>query len=143
MVQVCPIVDFKINKKVARLNALFSLVIFILFIFTEIKFFLFLLCLDFFFRAFLRGRYSVISFLNKFLLRLFKIKPFMVNAGPKMFAARLGFLFCSLISLSYLFGFIFISNFLSSIMVILASLELFFGFCFGCKIYTFLHRIGC
>jgi len=141
MVQACPIVSFQINKKVARLNALFTLIVLILFIFTDIKCIVFFLCLDFF-RAFLKGRYSLTSFFSKFLLKLFGVKPSMINAGPKMFAARLGFLFCLLIFLSYLFNFLLIANILSSIMVILASLEFFFGFCLGCKIYTLLQSLG-
>jgi len=142
MVKVCPMVSFQINEKVARLNALFALVVFILFIFTELKFFMFFLCLDFFFRAFLKGKYSVISFKSKLFLKLFKIKPSMINAGPKMFAARLGFLFSLIISLLYLFGFIDLANSFSFLMIILTSLELFFNFCLGCKLYSLLCSLG-
>ena len=142
MTQVCPIVDFQVDKKATRLNAFFTLIILILFVSTDIKYPLFFLCLDFFFRAYLRGRYSVIILLNKSLLKLFKIKPSMINAGPKMFAARLAFLFCLLISLFYLFDFILIANILSFIVIILSSFELFFDFCLGCKIYSFLCKFN-
>jgi len=142
MIQICPVVNFQINKKVARLNSFFTLIIFVLFVFTDIKYPVFFLCLDFFFRAFLKGRYSAVSFLSKSFLGLLKIEPSMANAGPKIFAARLGFLFCFLISLFYLFSFFSIANFLSFIMIILASLELFFNFCLGCKVYSFLCKLG-
>ena len=142
MIQVCPIVDFQVNKKVTRLNAFFTLIMLVFFVLTNIKCFVFLLCLDFFFRAFMKGKYSVISLFNKSLLKLLKIKPLMINAGPKMFAARLGFLFCFLIALFYLSGFILIAKSLSIIVIILASLELFFDFCMGCKIYSLLRKLG-
>lgn len=142
MIQVCPVVGFQTNKKVARLNAFFTLIILIFFVLTDFKYPIFFLGLDFFSRAFLKGKYSMISFFNKHLLRLFKIEPSMMNAGPKIFAARLGFLFCFLISLFYLFDFPLVANFLSFIIIILASLELFFDFCLGCKIYAFLCKFN-
>ncbi len=142
MVQVCPVVDFQINKKVARLNAVFTLTIFLLFTLTNFKYFIFFLSLDFFFRAFLKGKYSIINFFNKTLLKLFKIKPSLINAGPKVFAARIGFLFCFLVSFFYVFNFLLIANYLSFIMIVLAFLELFFDFCLGCKVYAFLRKFN-
>jgi hypothetical protein len=142
MVQICPVVDFKINKKVARLNALFTLIILVLFVFSDIKYPIFILVLDFFTRAFLKGKYSIISFFSKSLLGLLKIEPEMINAGAKMFAARLGFLFCFLISIFYFFNILNAANIIALIVIVLASLEFFFDFCMGCTIYSVLRSLG-
>ena len=142
MIKICPITHYQINGKVSRLNAFFSLIILILFIFTNMKFLIILLGIDFLLRASFKGKYSMISTLSKYLLRLFKVKPNMINAGPKIFAARIGFLFCFLIAIFYLANLIFITNILSFIIMTLFSLELFFGFCLGCKVYSLLYSLG-
>jgi len=142
MIKICPITHYQINEKVPRLNAFFSLIILILFISTNIKFLIIFLGIDFLLRSSFKGKYSMISTLSKYLLKLFKVKPKMINAGPKIFAARIGFLFCFLIAIFYLTNLIFITNILSAIIMILFSLELFFGFCLGCETHSLLCSLG-
>ncbi|MFC1789724.1 DUF4395 domain-containing protein [Patescibacteria group bacterium] len=142
MIKICPLTDYQINEKVPRLNAFFSLIVLILFVFSNIKLPIIILAIDFFLRGFFKGKYSIISALSKYLLELFKIKPTMIDAGQKMFAARIGFLFCFLISIFYLVNLISIATILSIIIIILFSLELFFGFCLGCKTYSLLRSLG-
>jgi hypothetical protein len=64
----------------------------------------------------------------------------MVNAGPKVFAAKIGFVFCCAISTFYLLNFPLISMAFGLIFSMCAALEALFRFCIACKIYPFIQR---
>ncbi len=64
----------------------------------------------------------------------------MVNAGPKIFAAKTGFIFCCVIAVSYFFEFQLISLVFGSIFAICAALEAIFRFCIACKIYPLICK---
>jgi len=65
----------------------------------------------------------------------------MVNAGPKIFAAKIGFIFCCMIAIFYLFNFQKISLIIGSIFVFFAALEAIIRFCMACRIYPFIYKI--
>ncbi|OGI01305.1 MAG: hypothetical protein A2Y25_00915 [Candidatus Melainabacteria bacterium GWF2_37_15] len=140
MNEVCPISSIKINEKVARLNALFVITSILIFIFTPIKWIIFFLILDFGLRAANKGKYSLIAFLSRSLADVLKLKPEMVDATPKFFAAGMGFVFCILIAALYFVGLSFFANFAAVMLMFFASLELVFGYCVGCKVYALICR---
>lgn len=141
MNQSCPISKDLINEKVARLNGLFTLIAMLLFVFAVAKWIIFVIGVDFFLRAFGVPRYSPVSAVSKSILKALRVKPEMVNAGPKMFAAKIGFACCYLMAIFYVLGQDIPANVIGCIMIACASLEAFLGYCVGCKMYTLMQMI--
>ena len=138
---MCPISFKQINEKAVQLNAVLSVLSIILFFFTSYKWILLVLSADFFIRGFLDSSYSFYGAISKIILRILKIKPLMVNAGPKIFAAKIGFIFCCLTGIFYLLDFQKISLIVGSIFVFFAALEAIFRFCMACRIYPLIYKI--
>ena len=141
MKEMCPISFEQVNERVAQINATLAICSIMIFFFSPYKWIIFILAIDFFIRGFLKTSYSYFSGFSKTLLRLLKIKPIMVNAGPKIFAAKIGFLFCCIIAGAYFFNFPKVSWVLGSIFVFFAALEALFRFCVACKVYPFMHKL--
>jgi len=140
MKEICPISFSQVNEKVVRINATLSILSIILLFFTSFKVVILILGIDFFIRGFLNPKYSPYSAISKTILYMFKAEPLMVNAGPKIFAARVGFIFCCLIALSCFLNFDRLSLIIGSIFIFFAALETIFKFCLACKIYPLIHR---
>ena len=141
MKEMCPISFKQVNEKAVQINAALAVFSIIFFFFTPYKWILLILAIDFFIRGFLNLSYSFYSAISKTILLIFKIKPLMVNAGPKIFAAKIGFIFCCMIALSSLFNFQKISLVIGSLFVFFAALEAIFRFCLACRIYPFICKI--
>ena len=141
MKEMCPISFKQVNEKAVQINATLVVFSIIIFLFTPYKWIIYILAIDFFIRGFLNSSYSFYSTISKSILRIFKIKPLMVNAGPKIFAAKIGFIFCCIIAISYLFNFQRIGLIISSILMLFAALEAIFKFCLACKLYPFIYKM--
>ncbi|MCF6225123.1 MAG: DUF4395 domain-containing protein [Xanthomonadales bacterium] len=141
MNKVCPISYVQVNERVAQLNAVLVIITMLVFVFTPFKLMIAILAFDFILRGFINPAYSLYSAISKTIVRSLKIKPLMVNADPKVFAAKIGFLFSSSIAITYFLGYQGISLVLVSILVLFAALEAIFRFCLACKIYPYIYRI--
>jgi hypothetical protein len=128
MQEMCPISFKQVNERAVQINAALAVFSIIFFFLTPYKWILLVLAIDFFIRGFLNPSYSFYSAISKAILRIFKIKPLMVNAGPKIFAAKIGFIFCCMIAIFYLFNFQKISLTLGSIFLFFAALRQFSDF---------------
>ena len=140
MKEMCPISPDHVNERAVQLNAALSTLSLIVFFFTPYHWIILILTVDFFIRGFLNPTYSFYSAMSKTMLRMFNIQPVMVNAGPKIFAARIGFILCFVIALLYLLQFQKISLIVGLIFMVFASLEAIFKYCIACKIYPLLQR---
>jgi hypothetical protein len=136
MNEQCPVSNILIDKNTARMNGFLCTTVCLAIAFSNWRFLIILLIADFFMRGFVKPRYSFFSQISRFLLRLLGARPVPENAGPKIFASKIGFLFASLIGLSYLADFRNVSSILMTALVACACLESFFDFCIGCKIYS-------
>ena len=141
MEEMCPISINQINERAAQVNAALTVLSIIFSLFTPYKWIILILAIDFFIRGFLNLSYSFYSAVSKIFLRIFKIKPLMVNAGPKIFAAKIGFIFCCMIAVSYFFNFQRMSLIIGSIFMFFAALEAIFRFCLACRIYPFIYKM--
>ena len=65
-----------------------------------------------------------------------------VPGPPKRFAQGVGLIFSLLIAGFLTLGLSYISIALLSILITFASLEAFFGFCAGCKVFKVLMKVG-
>jgi len=138
---MCPISLKQINERAVQINAALAILFMALFFFTPYKWLILILSIDFLIRGFFSPSYSFFGAISRTILRIFKIKPLLVNAGPKIFAAKIGFIFCCLIGVFYLLDYQAISHTIGYIFIFFASLEAVFRFCVACKIYPFIYHI--
>jgi len=138
---ICPVSTRQINEKAARINALIVMVLLLPILFTDYKWFIFILAADFFIRGFMERPHSPVAWIGRTLCQSLGLKFEMINAGPKIFAARVGFVFSSVIGIMVMFNLIIAVNIMTAILAVFAGLEAFFGFCAACRIYTVLVKI--
>ncbi|MDD2799702.1 MAG: DUF4395 domain-containing protein [Bacteroidales bacterium] len=138
---ICPICDRKIDENIARFNGAFTVIFLTIFVITNSIIPILFLAVDFLMRASKLPQYSLLYLLSKQLVRLFAIKPKNINAGPKVFAARIGFAFAIAILISFAFESTFLAYSFAAIFGICAFLEAAIGFCIACEIYPYLYRI--
>src|SRR5207248_1496475 len=93
------------------------------------------LMIDFVIRGFTQLRYSPLSWLATQIVRLTKLSEVKIDKAPKIFAARVGFVFTLASTLLF-----FISPSASLVVALVlmgfALLEAVFNVCVGCIVYT-------
>lgn len=140
MQAVCPITDTRINERVARLNAFSTVVLALGFLVLNFWGGLILLLIDFGIRGFGDNRYSIICQLNKLLVKKLNLSPKLINAGPKIFAAQVGFVLLALSSLALAFQLKTVALLLVGMLALFSFLEMAFGFCVACQIYPLIRK---
>ncbi len=138
---LCPISEKKVNERVARVNATFTVLLIAGFLFTQNIFFLAFLAIDFFLRTTDRAKYSLVAISSKNLIKYLQVKELWINAGPKIFAARIGLVLSSLIILSYLVKAKILAFVIAGILGLFSFLEAAFGLCVACEIYPYVYRL--
>ncbi len=138
---ICPISDKRINENVARGNALLTVILLVIFILTLNPFVIAFLFLDFLLRGLGLSKYSIFSIVSKKINQVFNVQPKIINAGPKLFAARIGIIFSGIILVSTLLGWQTNALIFAGIFGFCAFLEAFFAFCVACEIYPFVFRL--
>jgi hypothetical protein len=137
---ICPISHKKIDEHVARINGAFTLILLAAFLLTGNILPILFLLVDFALRSGKYSSYSAFSFLSRKILNSFSVKPQLINAGPKIFAARIGLVFSFAIILSFVVGLSNLSNVIIGIFAICAFLESALGYCVACQIYPFVYK---
>ena len=160
----CPIGDKKVDANIARANAgwtlFFALIsIFMLFNYTGPTFLninwvsgilFFIVCFlafDFWAR-FKCSKLSLIAIINKLIIyNVLGFKNRFINAEPKRFAAKLGFLMTITTIVFLLLAFllsnltlIYFGKIVLILLIIASSLEFFLDFCVGCFLYSLLMQ---
>lgn len=138
---ICPISDRKINERVARLNGLFTVSLVILFIFTNQWFIPAFLAIDFLLRSGRLFQFSPIGFASRNIMKLLSVEKLLINAGPKIFAARIGFVMSIAILITLLAGWKLLALSLAGILGLFSFLEAAFGFCVACEIYPYVYQL--
>ena len=138
---LCPVSDVGMNKCVARFNAVFTFLLLLLFFMTQSLFIILFLALDFALRGNELSKYSPLAILSKAVVKALGIKTLVINAGPKLFAARIGYAFCIAILLLGLFRLPVAANIVAGIFSLFAFLEGVFGFCMACYLYPFVYKL--
>ena len=90
---VCPISDKRLNEIPIRFGAglVFFLAVFAVIFHTVLIFIL--LGIDFFIRGFTQYPVSFVTWISRSVTNVLSIEPKWVNAGPKIFAAKIGVFF--------------------------------------------------
>lgn len=135
---ICPVSDEKTNERLTRLNAFFTILLASFSFLFNTSIFLFVLLFDFFIRAFTKGRYSPVCLVSRFLLKLLRLDEIKIDKAPKIFAARMGFMMTSAITLLFILNLSLPAMIIAGVLVFFATLEFALGVCVGCYIYTYM-----
>jgi hypothetical protein len=138
---LCPISDKRINENVARANASLTVILLAVYLFSSNLFVVALLLVDFLLRGLELSQYSPFAIVSKKITQMQKLKPKLINAGPKIFAARIGVFFSFSILVSALFNFNTLAITFAGIFGVCALLEAAVGFCLACQIYPILYKL--
>lgn len=134
---ICPISTERVNGKAVRLIGFEVALTTILYAFTGSVWFMAALLFDFIIRGFLDSRYSPLALVAKQLTTRLHLEPKMIDKAPKLFAARVGFIF-SLTAVVLAFISPVASLVVALILMVFALLESLADFCVGCLVYTYV-----
>ena len=135
---ICPISDQRVNEQVTRINAFLSVLLVVSgFVFSSVYFFVFLLA-DFYIRAFTKLKFSPLSYVSHYAVNALKLSKKSIDKAPKIFAARIGFIFTLTIIVLSLFHLQTVAMVVAGILVFFATLEFALAICVGCLLYTYL-----
>jgi len=134
----CPIVPDHTDETAGRIAAFLSLGLLALAMGGGRAWAILALAADFALRAAGRQAFSPVARVAGWLRRLAGLAERRINAGPKRFAASVGFLFSLGIGLALLTGLRPLGLALAAILGACAGLEAFFGFCLACQIHPWL-----
>ena len=134
---ICPISDQRVNEQVTRINAFLSILLVISgFAFNSVFFFVFLLA-DFYIRAFTKLKFSPLSYVSYYAANALKLNKKSIDKAPKIFAARLGFIFTLIIILFTVLQLHTAAFIVAGVLVFFATLKFALAVCVGCLLYTY------
>jgi len=136
----CPISEKKINTAVVRTHAIISVVVLLVFLLTHNLYIALFLLSDFLVRVLNFPRLSLLGIIARWIVRQLDIPGKQENAGPKLFAARIGLLFTFIIAGSLLFGNLSLAIYTASVLVFFSFLEGAFGICVACVFYPWVYK---
>lgn len=135
---ICPVSNEKANENIVRITAFWVIMLTGLFIVFPNPYIPLYLVIDFYIRAFTKLRYSPISWISAGIARSLRFPPRWIDRAPKIFAARVGFLFAVMISVFTISGVSVAATSAASVLVLFAFLECGLNFCAGCWVYTYV-----
>lgn len=130
----CPLSFFTIDEKAARLSSVGVLVILSAALIYHSGWIALAGMIDFILKN-INPKLSPLSRLSKMVIDFAGLTPTPVNAGPKLFAAKIGAVMMGGIALALFLHWEETSTLLGAILALCAFLEAAFGFCVGCKMY--------
>ena len=138
----CQIVEFRVDSNGVRLVALLTVMGAALFAWTQAWWLAGLMAADFFVRGFVSPRLSPLGRFSGAVLFSLGVSRRSINAGPKMFAAKLGFAMTFAMTLFSFFGLWLPGLALAVTLGLFATLEGALGVCVGCKMYSLFSRLN-
>lgn len=141
MVQICPVSDKQINANLSRLNAGFTVLMATAYMVSGSWVFALIMAADFVLRNLFEGRLNPVIKINNYLISFIQINNELINAGPKIFAARVG-LALSLLVLGFsIAGFPVAAIVFAGILGLFSFLESVFHICVACILYPYILEI--
>jgi hypothetical protein len=134
---ICPMSTQRISRHVVRLTGLMMAAMITLYLFTGNIGFIMAIVIDYFIRAFTALPYSPFSRVAMQIVRWTDWSPNRIDKAPKIFAARVGWLFAMATAVLH---FIYppASPIVGAALMTFALLESVFDFCVGCVVYTYI-----
>jgi hypothetical protein len=137
----CPVDHVPISENRVRITAFLVFLAALTFLFSGYWPVALLLALDFFLRSFGYGAYSPFFVFSGWLGKRIIISVKLVDRAPKVFAARLGFVFSDCLLIAAACGVKPMAYGLVALLLIFSFLESVFGFCAGCVVYSVLKKL--
>jgi len=146
MTELCPISGDQVDERATRIAALLVVVLGGLLAWRAGSgqpwpWVALLLAADFLLRALGWRRFSPIAQTARLLHHLSRLEPRRINAGPKRFAASIGFLFSVGIFTTGILHLRIPGLVLALILTFFAALESLLGYCVACKLYPLVHAL--
>lgn len=136
----CPVNFKKVDQNVVRVMAGLVCAIGVVFIISQQLSLLTLLLYDFLVRSLGYKKASPLFYLAKFIAKVLGLKKEEIDAGPKEFALKMGFVFVLISFMMLILGEAVAAVLVVAILVICAFLEVAFNYCIGCQIYMLLKK---
>ena len=137
----CPISSETFDQSVVRMTAFFTVLLLLAGLFSSLKWIALFLCFDFFIRGFTCLPLSPLRRAARAQAKLLRRQPKPVDAAPKKFAVRLGFIATAIIALLAFANLSAAARIVTEILILMAGTEAFLGICVGCHIYTLLQSL--
>lgn len=137
---ICPISENKINERVARVNGAFTVLLLLLFGYTGQWLIPAFLVVDFLMRSGNLSRFSPVGYSSRNIVKILSLGELVINAGPKIFAARIGLVFSTVILFASATGMDLTALAFAAVLGVFSFMEAAFGICVACKIYPFVYR---
>ena len=132
-----------VNENTVRIIAFFVAVLAIVFLLSGNIIPVIFLAIDFTARGFGFKQLSLLRIVSdKLNDTLFNGAKKPIFAPPKLFAAKIGLLFCVAVIIFFFAGLNTISNILAVVLTAFALLESVGNICVACYMYSFMHRTG-
>lgn len=138
MVKICPVSLRKVNENLSRLNAGFTCLMVLLFFLTGWHVVALVIVGDFLLRNIFEGKINPVIRLNKYIINVAHLPRHMINAGPKIFAARVGLILSGIAAIFLLAGNTELSMIILGILGVFSFMESAFNYCVACKLYPFV-----
>jgi len=139
-VKSCPITYKTVDQNIVRIVASEVSALGIFFIIYPSFVILALLLYDFFVRMIGYEKISPLYNIARVTSKLFRVKKDKIDAGPKEFALKIGFLFALLLVILFLLDQAFATVVVMVVLTACALLEALFNYCIGCKMYMLLKK---
>jgi hypothetical protein len=136
----CPVNFKKVDQNAVRVMAGLVCAIGVIFIISPQLWPLVLLLYDFLVRSLGYKKASPLFYLAKFIAKALNLKKEEIDAGPKEFALKMGFVFVLVSFMMFLLGEAVVAVLVVAVLAICAFLETAFNYCIGCQIYVLLKR---
>ncbi|MCB0190887.1 MAG: DUF4395 domain-containing protein [Anaerolineae bacterium] len=134
---ICPISSQRISKAVVRFTGFMMASMIALYALTGFNHFLIIIAVDYFIRAFTPLQYSLFSWVACQLTNTLHVPDKQIDKAPKLFAARVGFLFA--LTAAVLFYLAPAASFAVALTLMgFALLESVLDICVGCLVYTYV-----
>ena len=134
---ICPMSPGRTDRNVVRITGFMMAVMIALYALTGNVLFVAVIAVDYFIRAFTSVKRSPFGWLACHVARIFNLPEQPIDKAPKIFAARVGFLF-SLATVVLYFVFPPASLVVGLALMGFALLESVLNFCVGCVVYTYV-----
>lgn len=134
---ICPTSPLRVNRNVVRVTGFLMAMMIALYAYTGNIYFVAAIVLDYAMRAFTSLPYSPFSWLAQQLVAALRLPVHTQDKAPKIFAARVGFLFA--LATVVLYPFHPTASLLVGLTLMgFALLESLLDLCVGCLVYTYL-----
>lgn len=134
---ICPVSTERVYRDVVRMTGFMMASMIALYVVTGSIYFIAIIAMDYFIRAFTPLRYSPFSGVAQQVARRIHVRRAQLDKAPKIFAARVGFLFAlSTLILHFIYPVASVPVGLT--LMAFALLESVFDICMGCLVYTYI-----